>query len=328
MDTDAGLASVANDPAVRSALTAAWQTLSRFDVATPQDPDLFEFFRSLRDVLDMLKASGRIDTVDAIMPHVDYLANKADCSTEVILGGGRFLVHQQITWEALSHIGTILQMAAPKGSEKPPEGFPDDVFSMIVEAEEKLTGWCTREKALVISNIVLQERPQSCVEIGIFGGRSLVPCAAALRHNGTGAIYGIEAWNPQVAIENATDAGNDEWWSKVDFAEIKRAFFQFVAANDLTQQVRVIEAPSGRAAALFDQIDFLHIDGSHSLVNAVEDVILYARKVRSGGIVVFDDINWPSTAPARELLMVLCDVVTTLKDADTGMDVCAVLRRR
>ena len=132
----------------------------------------------------------------------------------------------------------------------------------------------------------------------------------------------------RVAIENATDAGNDEWWSKVDFAEIKRAFFQFVAANDLTQQVRVIEAPSGRAAALFDQIDFLHIDGSHSLVNAVEDVILYARKVRSGGIVVFDDINWPSTAPARELLMVLCDVVTTLKDADTGMDVCAVLRRR
>ena len=76
------------------------------------------------------------------------------------------------------------------------------------------------------------------------------------------------------------------------------------------------------------QIDFLHIDGSHSMINAAEDVILYARKVRRGGIVVFDDVNWQSTAPALELLGTLCDTVTMLKDPDSGRDICAVLRRR
>ena len=92
--------------------------------------------------------------------------------------------------------------------------------------------------------------------------------------------------------------------------------------------MRLIEAPSARAVALFDAIDFLHIDGAHSMINAAEDVILYARKVRRGGIVVFDDVNWQSTAPALELLGALCDTVTMLKDPDSGRDICAVLRRR
>jgi predicted O-methyltransferase YrrM len=202
------------------------------------------------------------------------------------------------------------------------------VFALILEAETKLAGWCSREKALVIARIILQERPQTCVEIGVFGGRSLVPCAAALQHIGAGAIYGIEAWNAHVAIENVTNEVNDDWWSKVDFASIKREFYRFLAEKNLTSHVRVIEAPSGRASGLFDHIDFLHIDGSHSMVNAAEDVILYARKVRSGGIIIFDDVNWQSTAPARELLGALCDTVTVLKDPASGLDICAVLRRR
>jgi predicted O-methyltransferase YrrM len=222
----------------------------------------------------------------------------------------------------------ILQEILRSRPEQPPEGIPEDVFTLILKAEAKLVGWCSREKALVIAHTVLQERPSICVEIGIFGGRSLVPCAAALRHIGAGEIYGIEAWSPNVAIENVTNEGNDDWWSKVDFARIKQEFYRFVAATNLTPHVRVIEAPSGRAASLFDQIDFLHIDGSHSVINAAEDVILYARKVRSGGIVVFDDVNWQSTGPALELLGALCDTVTVLKDPESGLDTCAVLRRR
>jgi hypothetical protein len=235
---------------------------------------------------------------------------------------------QQVIVEALKNIDSLLRMARQKRLELPPEGIPDEVFALILDAEAKLEGWCSREKALVIARTVLQERPRTCVEIGIFGGRSLVPCAAALRHIGTGTIYGIEAWSPGVAIENTTSEDNDEWWSKVDFPGIKREFYRFVAATNLTPHVRLIEARSGRASALFDQIDFLHIDGSHSMVNAAEDVILYARKVRSGGIIVFDDVNWQSTAPAREILSMLCDTVTVLKNPESGEDICAVLRRR
>jgi hypothetical protein len=234
---------------------------------------------------------------------------------------------QQFVQKAITNINAVLKMVPGERMEETPVGIPRDVFGLILDAEEKLVGWCSREKAIVIARTVLQERPLVCVEIGVFGGRSLVPCAAALQYAGVGAIYGIEAWSPNVATENATNNGNDEWWSKVDFSGIKREFYRFLVTANLTPQVRIIEAPSSRAAALFDQIDFLHIDGSHSMVNATEDVILYARRVRRGGIIVFDDVNWKSTAPARELLATLCDTVAVLKDPASGLDIWAVRRR-
>jgi predicted O-methyltransferase YrrM len=317
-----------SDPAVTHALTEAWQTLSGFPITEPHRSDLFDYFKALDEVLVVLTDTGDAASVEAVMTHIDYLAGKAGCHIASILGGSYFTTERQIILDALDNIGAVLRTTARPWPEQPPDGIPGDVFSLILEAEAKLAGWCSREKALTLVRTILQENPKTCVEIGIFGGRSLVPCAAALRHIGAGAIYGIEAWSPRVATENITNAVNDDWWSKVDFGRIKNEFYQFVAATGLTAQVRVIEAPSGRAASLFDHIDFLHIDGSHAVLNAAEDVILYASKVRSGGIVVFDDVNWQSTAPARELLAVLCDTIAVLKDPATGLDICAVLRRR
>jgi predicted O-methyltransferase YrrM len=323
MGIDFVVASADSEEAQRSALTTAWQMLSGFHVAVPQRLDLFDYFKSLDRVLIALAESGEIEPVEAVMTHVDYLAGKADCHTSVVLGGGQFTTHPRIILDALANISAVLNRVSRHLPEPPPDGIPEEVFTLILEAEAKLAGWCSREKALVIASTVLRERPKICVEIGIFGGRSLVPCAAALRYIGAGEIYGVEAWSPNIAIENATNEANDDWWSKVDFAGVKQEFYRFIAATNLTRHVRLIEAPSGRAAALFDQIDFLHIDGSHSVVNAAEDVILYARKVRSGGIVVFDDVNWQSTAPAFELLSALCDTVTLLKDPGSGLDICA-----
>jgi predicted O-methyltransferase YrrM len=314
--------------ALQDTLALVWPTLSRFHIQIPQSTGLFAYLKCVDDVLTALKASGAGVSVEAAMSHVSYLADKAGCDPDILLKGGDFIVDPLLTMEAITNIDAVLQMVPQERVEQPPEGMPEDIFASILEAEAQLVGWCSREKALVIAQTVLQERPVICVEIGVFGGRSLVPCAAALRHIGAGTIYGIEAWSPNVAVENITNEINDEWWSKIDFASIKREFYRFVAATNLTQHMRLIEAPSGRAAALFDHIDFLHIDGSHSMINAAEDVILYARKVRSGGIIIFDDVNWQSTAPARELLGALCDTVTVLKDPESGLDICAVLRRR
>jgi predicted O-methyltransferase YrrM len=247
---------------------------------------------------------------------------------DVVLHGGSFSAEQQTVLDGLGSIGTALRAALENRPESVPTGIPAEVFSIIVQAETKLAGWCTREKALCLVRTILQERPQVCVEIGIFGGRSLIPCAAALQHIGSGVIYGVEAWSPQVAVAHATNQVNDDWWSKIDFTRIKHDFLQFVVDTSLAAQVRIIEVASERAATLFDQIDFLHIDGSHSIVNAADDVIRYATKVRRGGIVVFDDINWQSTAPARELLGALCETITILKDPESGQDMCAVFRRR
>jgi predicted O-methyltransferase YrrM len=315
-------------PPLDAALTEAWQSLSVFGLPTPRKADAPVFFRSLGGMVTALGATGASDTVADIMRHVDYLAEKAGCPSAALLAGGAIETDRQYVLDALANIAAVVRQGLRRPEEAPTEGLPPAVHALILEAEARLPGWCTREKAVLIAAAVLAERPMVSVEIGVFGGRSLVPCAAALKHLGAGAVYGIEAWSPGIAVENPTSAANDDWWSTVDFARVKHDFYRFVADHDLTGQVRVIEAPSGRAAPLFDSIDFLHIDGSHSVVNAAEDVILYVRKVRPGGTVIFDDVNWQSTAPARALLDALCDPVTVLTDADSGQDMCAVLRRR
>jgi predicted O-methyltransferase YrrM len=315
-------------PFLDVSLSNAWQDLAGFGIPRPRHSDVFMYFRALGGIVEALQAAGAMNVVADIMLHVEYLAEKAGMASGRMLGGETFCTDHQIIVDALANIGFVLRAAVLARRPEPMVGVPADVLSLIVEAEAKLVGWCTREKALCIAETVLRERPLVCVEIGIFGGRSLIPCAAALRRNGLGVIYGIEAWSPAVAVQNPTNTVNDEWWSKIDFGKIKHEFYRFVADMDLTRQVRLVEAPSGRAAGLFDEIDFLHIDGSHSVVNAAEDVILYARKVRSGGIVIFDDVNWQSTAPARELLNALCEPVSVLKDPESGQEMCAVLRRR
>ncbi|WP_048647177.1 class I SAM-dependent methyltransferase [Nitratireductor soli] len=193
-------------------------------------------------------------------------------------------------------------------------------------AENCLEGWCSRAKAVALTNAIIEEQPQLCVEIGIFGGRSIVPCAAALRQNGSGVIYGIETWSPAIATEHFTSEENDSWWQQVDFPRIKQDFFAFIALHGFTEQIRVIEKTSRDAASLFDAIDFLHIDGAHSVFNAAEDVVLYASKLKIGGIVVLDDIDWPTTGPAHEILKSIAEPLTTIND-DEGKPACAFMRK-
>jgi len=308
-------------------LAEAWETLSSFGVSVTQQGDLFHYFESLENVMIALSDQGILETVENAMRHISYLARASRCHASAILAGGTFAARPQVIRDTLVNITAELNATLARPTVPPPAGIPAEVFTLIVAAEQRLVGWCSREKALTMVRMILEERPRTAVELGVFGGRSLVPCAAALRHNGAGVIYGIGPWSQAVAVENPTNDLNDAWWSSVDFSLIKQEFFRFIAGTRLTDQVAVIEAKSERAATLFDQIDFLHIDGSHSPINAAEDVIRYVPKVRSGGIVVFDDLDWQSTAPARVVLDALCDTLSVLKDPESGVDICAVLRR-
>lgn len=277
-----------------------------------------EFFAQLPGRLASVTAGVR----DDVMVHVDYLAEKAGMTREALLSGKSMKVLPQILADALHNIRAVLANAVAAATTRTPA-----VPEVIALAEAALQGWCTREKAMAIAEIVTTERPRLCVEIGVYGGRSLVPAAAALRANGEGVIYGIETWRPDVAIEHATNDENDAWWRKLDFGAIKTAFLKFVADNGLAMQVRLIEAPSADAASLFGAIDYLHIDGAHSTYNAAEDVVLYARKVRPGGIIIMDDTNWTTTAPAVAILDAIADRVRSFPD-EHGNAACIVFRKR
>jgi len=57
-----------------------------------------------------------------------------------------------------------------------------------------------------------------------------------------------------------------------------------------------------------ESIDVLHIDGNHTSEVALSDAEMWFPKVKSGGYIWFDDVNWGSTAKAVNYLDDLCVV--------------------
>ena len=53
-------------------------------------------------------------------------------------------------------------------------------------AMDELEGWCAKDKAATLIDLVLMLKPKIVVEIGVFGGKSLVPIAYALQETGSG----------------------------------------------------------------------------------------------------------------------------------------------
>lgn len=264
------------------------------------------FFNSLKDKTTHLPQ----DAIKEIEKHIAYLKNhglddKYDTRIE-----------SRVINDAITNINNVLI--------KYPELLPLD--DIIYHSQHELDGWCSQEKADLIVNLIQEEKPEIAVEIGIYGGRSLVPVAATMKKNDYGVIYGIDAWSNIIATEYQIGDVNDEWWQKVDLNKIKKRFFEFIIKYDLYKQIKILEAPSRIVHTLFQSIDYLHIDGSHSLLHASEDVILYATKVRNGGIIVMDDVNWNTVTPAVTILESICKRLHSLKDKE-GKDICIFYRK-
>jgi len=205
---------------------------------------------------------------------------------------------------------------------------PGDFPAFVRHMGASLHGWCSEEKATRLFDLVRAERPTVLVEVGVFGGRSLLPMAYACRENGHGRVTGIDAWDAIAATEYATEEVNDRWWTDIDYTAVKASYLRYMLDAGLAAQVRSIEADARRVASAFDCIDLLHIDGAHSLMAAATDVVNYVPRVRPGGIVVFDDVDWDTTRPAVDMLHNSCDVIDELREHDAETVSCLFLRKR
>lgn len=180
----------------------------------------------------------------------------------------------------------------------------DQIKNRAFQYMNKLEGWCTKYKASTLIDYVCLLQPEIIVEIGVFGGKSLVPMACALQENGHGVIYGVDPWS-SVESSVGMDGVNLEWWSHVDHTKILRGLQDSIKEFSLNDQIRLIQATSLDAPEIHN-IDMLHIDGNHSDETSYIDVIKWVPLVRSGGLVIFDDVNWSTTSRAVEWLNENC----------------------
>jgi hypothetical protein len=190
-----------------------------------------------------------------------------------------------------------------------------------------LHGWCSKEKALNFIDLVLQVKPQVCVEIGAFGGSSVLPVAYALKLLNKGIVIGIDPWDKIEVLkyfDPKEDAKNIEYWDKfVDFDNIYHSYLNMISYHGLEKYCKTLRMTSEKAASQLETIDILHIDGNHNEAVALQDVKLYLPKVRMGGYVWLNDSTWPCMQPAIELLQEHCDVVRLIDNGN-----CILFKKR
>lgn len=198
----------------------------------------------------------------------------------------------------------------------------DQITGYIENVLPQLQGWCSQEKAKAMAELIVEAQPELVVEIGVFGARSLIPQALAVKANGKGHVYGIDPWTVKAALAGGLDHENAGWWSTVNMLAIMSGAIAAIRTAGVEDCCSVLVMDSIRAAKLFREqpIDVLHIDGNHTEEASCADVYAYFPLVKSGGYVWFDDTDWVTTAKAIDLLTHHCSKV---KDVGT----CALFRK-
>lgn len=184
---------------------------------------------------------------------------------------------------------------------------PEHIKAYIKEnlRDYGLQGWCQPQKAQAMCLLVMQTRAECVVEIGVFGGRSLIPMAMAMQ---VGTAFGIDPWETETAIEGSTDDVNNNWWKSVDLNDIMRGALDAIRKAGMEKRICVMPMHSRQAKKHFRKmsIDILHIDGCHSEHASMRDVVDWLPLVRHGGFIWMDDVNWASTAKAVAMLDKQC----------------------
>ena len=97
---------------------------------------------------------------------------------------------------------------------------------------DQLEGWCTKNKASLLIDLIFMLKPETIVEIGVWGGKSLVPMAYALKIMNNGMVYGIDPWDNEASIQEM-EGDNFEWWSNVNHEMIFQGLKSKISEFDL-----------------------------------------------------------------------------------------------
>ena len=188
--------------------------------------------------------------------------------------------------------------------------FAAKVKERALELMNQMEGWCSPQKGAILVDLVLKVKPKKILEIGVWGGKSYIPMAYALKVNGMGIIYGIDPWESSESVKEIMNDANRAFWGWADHNAVMQGLIHKIGLFELGDQTKLMKVTSEAAEPIYD-IDILHIDGNHSDKTSYHDVTKWVPYVRKGGWIIFDDMTWhengmDTTARAVEWLNVNC----------------------
>lgn len=129
-----------------------------------------------------------------------------------------------------------------------------------------------------------KNKPINYLEIGVFYGANLLSVAQTYAFHKDSKLYGIDPW------EDYDDY--IEYKGKQD-----NVYKTFLNNIDTSQYKDKIVINRGYSHDILDKFtdnyfDIIYIDGNHEPDYVLKDAILSLKKVKSGGIIIFDDYTF------------------------------------
>lgn len=159
----------------------------------------------------------------------------------------------------------------------------------------KINGWLSPQEAKGLYRVArtLSENA-TVVEIGSWQGKSTYCILSGLN---SGKVYAIDPFN----ASGGEDWNEDEYQQKARGIDLLETFKTNVSKFLEAGRVEIRKGFSNEFNNEFEQIDFLFIDGDHSIKGCKEDYDLYSHKVSRGGYIAFHDYhpNRPELGPTH-----------------------------
>jgi predicted O-methyltransferase YrrM len=167
---------------------------------------------------------------------------------------------------------------------------PNDVLNEMYETSRAVThdgrqvglnSVVAPEFANALYALVRREKPRLVLEVGLAQGATALTIATGLRENGEGRLISIDPFQ-------RTE------WHGAGLHALERAGLEHLHTHledpDFIALPRLLETYAGA-------VDLAYIDGRHSFEYALLDFFYVDRLLRVGGLVGFNDCDWPAIIP-------------------------------
>ncbi len=154
----------------------------------------------------------------------------------------------------------------------------------LIRNYKKIDGWLTQEEALGLYGLAsLVPRNAIIVEIGSWKGKSTFCIAKGLKK---GKIFAIDPFNAE------GETGSRELYEKTKgVAPLYEQFSSMLKKHGLWEKIEPLIGFSSQFTNHFAQIDFLFIDGDHSIEGCDYDYTHFSPFIKTGGFIAFHDFD-------------------------------------
>ena len=151
------------------------------------------------------------------------------------------------------------------------------------------SGYIFRLANFWFEHIPIPKGPIKYLEVGILYGANALSVAQTYAKDENSEIHCVDPW-----IEYREDDG---LVSYNDMNNIYETFMTNVELSGYKNKFRIYKEYSHKKVPTFEDnsFDIIYIDGGHGQINVLEDAIMCFRKLKKGGYLILDDVNWLKT---------------------------------